>query len=422
MKILIVTMYFPPTGGGGAQRPSNLASHLPSLGVETHVLTPRDPKWIQQNGPTPPSAGVRVHRVRNLGPRTRLRGRELAGVRGGRRLLGEIGLLPRRVLVPDAQIVWALAAVPAALRIIRRHEIDVVLTTSPPVSLHLVGALSSCLARARWIADLRDPLVSSAYRRAEVRGERAVARLVAAQADALTTATHSAADEMRRLGRANGIAVIPNGCDLEDFDGLTYRRGTRFTITHTGSFLSHHRDPRPFFQALRRSGSDSVARFVGDLRPSDLAYAREIGLGERVQSLPFVPRRQALALQRESDALLLLIPEADGRGKAVVTAKLCEYVAARRPILAAIPIDGEAAGVLRQTGAAAIVAPDDVDGMAAALTAFERRWDAGVLSVPPTQADIRASLSGRAVAEGVADVLRSLPPAAPRVEKRRSPR
>jgi glycosyltransferase involved in cell wall biosynthesis len=405
MKILIVTMYFPPAGGGGAQRASNLVSHLPSLGVETHVLTPDDPKWIQQDEAAAPPTGVRVYRVRNVGPRTRLRGRELEAARGARRLLAEFGLLPRRMLVPDAQIVWALSAAPAALGIIRRHKIDVVLTTSPPVSLHLVGALSQCLTRARWVADLRDPLVSSAYRRAELRGEHAIARLVAARADAVTTATEGAAAELRSRGRTNGLAVIPNGCDPEDFDGLSYRRGERFRITHTGSFLSSHRDPRPFFQALQRSGPDSIARFVGDLRASDLAYAREIGLGERVQSLPFVPRRQALALQRDSDALLLLIPEAAGRGQAVVTAKLCEYLAARRPILAAVPGGGEAAGMLRRTGAAAIVEPGDVDGMTAALTEFERRWRADELYVPRIEGVFQSSLSGRAVAEGVAAVV-----------------
>ena len=322
-------------------------------------------------------------------------------------MLAELRLLPRRALVPDAEVVWALAAIPAVVRLLRRHAIDVVLTTSPPVSLHLVGAAAQRLTRARWIADLRDPIVSSPFRRAELRGEAALARLVARRADAVIAASHGIADEMRRLGRTDGITVLQNGCDSDAFAGLTYRPSDRFRITHTGSFHSR-RDPQPFLRALRGSSPDIVARFVGDLRPSDLAYAREIGVDNRVVSLPFVPHRQALALQRDSEALLLLIPDADGRGQSVLTAKLSEYVAARRPILAVVPVDGEAAGVLRETGAATIVAPADIAGMTAALADFERRWRAGVLDVPPLADELEARLSGRAVAEGVAAVGRSL--------------
>jgi hypothetical protein len=407
LRILIVTMYYPPAAGAGVQRPLALAGHLPSLGVETHVLTPDDAKWVHRDDETPAPPSVHVHRVRNRAPRTHLRGRELGESRGGRRLLAELRLLPRRALVPDPEVLWALAAIPAAARIVRDHRIDVVLTTSPPVSLHLVGAAARRLTRARWIADLRDPLIASAYRHAEYRTERSVARLVARHADAVVTASDGIADELRTLGRAEAVTVVLNGCDPKDFDGLVYRRSDQFRITHTGSFLSR-RDPRPFLRALRETSAATVARFVGDFRPADLAYAREIGVAQRVTTIPFVPRREALALQRDSEALLLLVPESGRRGHAVVTAKLSEYLAARRPILAAVPLGGEAARVLAATCAATIVAPDDVAGMVRALRSFERRWRHGTLDVPPLAGDLQSTLSGRALAEKIAAVSRSL--------------
>lgn len=405
--MLIVTMYFPPAAGGGAQRPLKLAAHLPSLGVETHVLTPDDAKWVQRDETARPPPAAHVHRVRNCGPRTRLRGREVEAARGAGRLFAECRMLPRRALVPDAEIVWALAAIPAAVQLVRRHAIDVVMTTSPPASLHLVGAAARRLTAARWIADLRDPIVSSPFRRAELRGELALGRLIARRADAVIAASGGIADEIRGLGCTGEVAVIQNGCDAEDFEGLTYQAADHFRITHTGSFLSR-RDPRPFLEALRLSSADIVARFVGDFRSSDLAYAREIGVRDRIVPMAFVPRREALALQRNSEALLLLVPDAKGRGRAVLTAKLFEYLAARRPILAAVPVDGEAARLLRPTGAATIVSPDDVTGMTAALADFELRWRTGVLNVPPLSPELQAGLSGRAVAEGVAAVVRSL--------------
>jgi hypothetical protein len=284
---------------------------------------------------------------------------------------------------------------------------DVVLTTSPPVSLHLVGAAARRMTRARWIADLRDPLIASAYRHAEYRGERSVARLVARQADAVVAASDGIASELRTLGRTEAVSVVLSGCDPEDFDGLDYRRSDQFRITHTGSFLSR-RDPRPFLRALRETSSATVARFVGDFRRRDLAYAHEIGVAHRVMTIPFVPRREALALQRDSEALLLLVPEAGRRGHGVVTAKLAEYLAARRPILAAVPLAGEAAHVLAATGAARIVAPDDVAGMVAALRSFERRWRRGTLHVPALAGDLEQTLTGRALAEKFAAVIRGL--------------
>ena len=93
-----------------------------------------------------------------------------------------------------------------------------------------------------------------------------------------------------------------------------------------------------------------MARFVGDFRDRDRAVIAELGLDDRVELIPYLPRHEALALQRDSDALLLLVPTGEGRGRFVVTTKIFEYLAAGRPILAAVPEDGAAAALLRETG------------------------------------------------------------------------
>src|SRR5262249_56590326 len=116
-----------------------------------------------------------------------------------------------------------------------------------------------------------------------------------------------------------------------------------------------------------RSGLDDVvARFLGDFRSTDREWAEQQGLGPRLELIPYAPRRTSLELQRDSEALLLLIPDAGGRGKGVLSGKVFEYLAAERPILAAVPPDGAAAGLVRDAGAGVVVAPDDVDGMEAA--------------------------------------------------------
>jgi glycosyltransferase involved in cell wall biosynthesis len=318
------------------------------------------------------------------------------------------------LLVPDENVTWNLTADRAAVQLIKRAGIDVLITTSPPVSVHLVGAVAQRATGVRWVADLRDSIVAHPHRRAESRvvrakewtGER-VARLVARRADGIVAVSDAIAEETRGLGPRGPVTTIANGSDFDDFDGLEYMSGERFRITHTGSFFGK-RDPRPFLTALARSGLDVEARFVGDFRSADRAWARDRGLDDRLRLLPYAPRREALELQRDSEALLLLIPEAAGRGKGVLSGKVFEYLAAERPILALVPPDGAAAELIRKTGAGVVVAPDDVDAIGEALAELERRWREGKLNGTLLSDEWKQRLSRRTRTEEYAEFLRGV--------------
>ena len=414
MKVLIVSLYFPPAGGGGVQRPLKLATHLPLLGIETHVLAPDDPKWIHSDEDLPPPTQAWVHRARYLGPKGRRPAAALYGRRGLDRVATRARLFSRRLLVPDENVSWNLTAIPAAVRIVRRERIDVVLTTSPPSSVHLVGAAVKRATGARWVADLRDSVIAHPHRRAErlparvkERGEHAVARVIARSADAIVAVSEAIAAEASGFRPVAPVVTIPNGCDFDDFEGLPYRPSERFRITHTGSFFGK-RDPRPFLSALAESGLDVVARFVGDFRAGDREWAEALGLGDRLELHPYAPRRRALELQRDSEALLLLIPEAAGRGRGVLSGKVFEYLAAERPILAAVPPEGAAAALIRETGAGVVAPPDDVPALVDALEGLHARWRAGTLDGTPLGPEARRRLSRHARAEDLAKLLRSL--------------
>ncbi|MBV8396311.1 MAG: glycosyltransferase [Actinobacteria bacterium] len=404
MKVLLVTLYFPPAGGGGVQRPLKFATHLPELGIETHVLAPDDPKWIHRDEDLAPPTLAWVHRARYVGPVGRKPAEELHGTTGLDRLQRQAALLGRRFLVPDENVSWNVTAIPTAIRIVRREGIDVVITTSPPSSVHLIGAAVKRATGVRWVADLRDSLVAHPHRRAErlvVRAkeqtEHLVAKLVASQADAIVAVSESIAEEMRARSPRGPVVHVSNGSDFDDFAGLDYRRGESFRITHTGSFFGR-RDPRPFLTALAQVDG-VVARFVGDFRAADLEWAEGLGLGDRLELIPYVPRRRSLGLQRDSEALLLLIPEADGRGRGVLSGKVFEYLAAERPILALVPTDGAAARLLEETGASVVVAPEDVEGTVRALTDLRDRWRAGALDGTPLSDEWRRRLSRRSRVE-----------------------
>ncbi len=414
MKVLLVSLYFPPAGGGGVQRTLKTAAHLPALGIETHVLAPDDPKWVHRDDELEPPTQAWVHRARYLGPRGRRPADELHGTSGLARLGVQARLFGRRLLVPDENVPWTLTAIPAAIRIARREGIDVVLTTSPPSSVHFVGAAVKRATGARWVADLRDSLVAHPHRRAERRlvrikeqGEHGVATLVARYADAVVAAAEAIADEARTLEPRGPVVTIANGSDFDDFSGLEHHPSERFRITHAGSFFGR-RDPRPFLTALADSGLDIIARFVGDFRPADREWAEGLGLGDRLELIPYVPRRRSLELQRDSEALLLLIPEAGGRGRGVLSGKVFEYLAAERPVLAVVPPEGAAAELMRETGAGVIAAPDDVPAIREALEGLHARWCAGDLDGTPLDAETKRRLSRETRVEELAELLRSL--------------
>jgi glycosyltransferase involved in cell wall biosynthesis len=415
MKLLLVTLYFPPAGGGGVQRPLKFASHLPALGIETHVLAPDDPKWVHQDVDLPLPTQAWIHRARYLGPRSRRLADELHG-RGGLDLaLRRASSVGRRLLLPDENVTWNATAIPKAISIVRREGIDVVLTTSPPGSVHLIGAAVQRATGVKWVADLRDSIVLHPHRSVEGAGARAkqkaragVARLVARQADAIVAVSEAIAEETRALEPRGRVVTIANGSDFDDFAGLAYARGDRFRLTHAGSFFGK-RDPKPFLRALAESRLEDVTvRFVGDFRPGDREFMETLGLGDRVEVIDYVPRRESLRLQRDSDALLLLIPDAGGRGRGVLSGKVFEYLAAERPVLAVVPPDGAAAKLVRETGAGLVAGPDDVPGIRDALLELHSRWRDGGLNGTPLTSEWRDKLSRASRVEELAELLESL--------------
>lgn len=413
-KVLIVCFYFPPAGGGGVQRPLKLARYLPELGIETHVLAPTDSRWIHRDEGLEVPAQAHVHRVRFPGPRGRLPAEELYELRGLRRLARKAAFVPRRLLLPDETALWLPGALRAARRIVRREGIDVVITTSPPLSTHLIGASLRRHTEVRWIADLRDSMVAKPDRhferrlvRIKERVQKHVARLVASRADAIVTVTPSIAEEMKALGARCELEVVPNGADLEDFAAVAYEPGERFRISHTGNFFGK-RNPRPFLNALAQVDAPVTASFIGDFRAADRDWAAGLGLGERLELMGFLPHEQAIRSQRSSDALLLLIPDRGGRGLGVASGKLYEYLAARRPILAVAPPEGVAAELIRDAGAGIVVPPDDESAIKAALEELIERWRRGELGDVELPPELRERIDRRARVREIAALIEKL--------------
>ena len=303
VKVLLVTMYFPPAGGGGVQRSLKLAQYLPALGIETHVLAPDDPKWVHRDPELRVPTQAWVHRVRYVGPRARKPAEELAATDGPRARARpgaghrppparprrerdlephrDPGRDPHRAARGDRRRDHDLAARLGALRRRCRAEGD-----------------RCALARRPARPARREPAPPLRHDRGPgaAGGERAArAARRAARRTPSRCVSEAIADEVRGLGAA--------GRRPHDRERLRLRRLRRARVparrrgsgsrTRGASSASATRG-----RSCRRShdsGLDAVARFVGDFRSSDREWAESLGLGDRLELVDYAPRARVAA-------------------------------------------------------------------------------------------------------------------------------
>ena len=191
--------------------------------------------------------------------------------------------------------------------------------------------------------------------------------------------------------------TIANGSDFDDFAGLEYHPSRALPDHARRLVLRQARPAAVPDRARARRTASSPASSATSAPPT--ASGRRAGIGDRIELIPYAPHRRALELQRDSEALLLLIPEAGGRGKGVLSGKVFEYLAAERPILAVVPPDGAAAELIRDAGAGVVVAPDDIDGIEPSCGELRDRWRAGALDEAPLADEWQRKVSRRARVE-----------------------
>ncbi|HET6849219.1 MAG TPA: glycosyltransferase [Gaiellales bacterium] len=421
-RVLIVAYYFPPAGGSGVHRVLKLCKYLPEFGWDVDVLAPDDPKWVAHD-PSLDSkvpADVVVHRARYVGPDQAQSGTErIAAAEGWHALTARASLAGRRLLLPDPAAPWIPFAARTGIRAVRERGIDVVLTSSPPTSSHVVGNIISRRTGVPWVADFRDSWLANPHRRYERRSVRYKRSLLAqiaertmAPATALTAVTDVIREEAEGYTKQPVISrTISNGCDFDDFAAYQHRGSAKLRLLHAGYFFGA-RSPRPLLQAVRalldrRPALRDVleVRFVGGFRSVDREWAEGLQLGPVIDVEGTLPHEQTLREMKESDALVLLIPSAGGIGRTVLSGKVFEYLAAERPILGLVPPDGAAAELLRSAGHDWIADPDDVGAITATVERLVDAWIANRLPDVVIPAELRATLDRRARVEEMAGVL-----------------
>jgi len=366
-RILLVTGYFPPYSPLGAVRAPALVSHWLGQGHDVRVVaienpsitgmlaSPLPPDHVAYVPFTPP--GRTVERLLRALRRSRGTAEPVVAAAFPARRSRFEGLRNtyRQVMqFPDHYRTWVRPAVAAGLELAAAWRPDLIYSSGPPHSGHIVACRLSRRLSVPWIAELRDTWANNPYSDAPAPiawATTVYANAVLRHARAAVLLTRTAEAETKAALGCPTI-VSYNGFTEEDFAGLESPEPLdpeRLTILHAGVIYAGRRDPVALFQALAILGPRRHAvrvKFYHDQMDAVAQRAERLGVRDVIEICPPVPRREILRIERAAD-VLLLSRWADPRDDGVIPGKLFEYIGARRPILAIGSTTGEAAEIVR---------------------------------------------------------------------------
>ena len=403
-KILVITYYWPPSGGSGVQRWLKFVKYLSQMGWEPIVYTPENPSFtikddsLEKDIPT----SIEIIKLPIWEPYDAFnKFSKLFGKKdikqsdfvttGKKSLFQQISTWIRgNFFIPDARVFWVRPSVAFLQDFIKSNEIEKIITTGPPHSVHLIGLkLKKKNPSLKWIADFRDPWtewdlldtlsVSTLARKIHSKQERDVLQT----ADRVITI---APYHVARLEALSGrkVDLITNGFDEDDFKNIVHTKTSKFTIRHVG-IVDELRDPRPVMEAIKELckhdaefASDIRIEFIGNVNSTFKKFIEnDIILASITRFVDQMPHTQLLTLYGQTDLqLLVLAYTAIAPGN--LPGKFFEYLASGNSILAIGPVEGDAAAVLNITKAGKIFERCDEKGIQEALQYYYSYWKTGV--------------------------------------------
>jgi len=395
--VLIVTYYWPPAGGPGVQRVLKFAKYLPEFGWRPVILTVKKGEFFALDPSLEQEAqGITVYRSGILEPGNLYR--KLSGMRTEDPI--PVGVLEkpptglgqkishairRNLFIPDAKIGWYPFGVHLGKKIIRREKPDLIFSSSPPPTVHLIARTLAKTFRLPFVADFRDPWTDIYYYAINPRcslTEKLDKRLEAkVMRDASALIFISEMDKERYCSTNNQKCYyIPNGYDELDFQNITIEENPPlFIITHLGS-LNFGRFPKELFDALQElKGTHPQIfnhlkiRFIGNVEAQVKSFIHHNGFDPYVEYRGYLPHNQALQIAARSN-LLLLVNVKSPDSKRIVAGKTFEYLRLRKPIIAITPPDGELARLLNKFQRTYIIDFGEIELLKKALSHEFKLW------------------------------------------------
>lgn len=456
-RVLIVSYYWPPAGGSGVQRWVKFAKYLPAEGWQPVIYTPQNPELSSVDETllkdVPAEAEIVKRPItepysfyrRLFGSKSSTDMQSLIKASGATATGGEVnpisggakswkqGLslwIRGNFFIPDPRVWWVRPSVRFLKKYLKEHPVDVIVTTGPPQSMHLIGRGLHRATGIPWVADFRDPWTRMFYykhlhlSRSSDRRHHKLEKSVLDEASAIISVTPFVQREFQEM-TGTPVVLITNGFDTSDFppfagetaspagdsDAGSRRslslpgqadpfrvnvrsasespagegRTERFCVTHTGLFAEDG-NPLALWDALAAKCSEDEAfrsalriRLVGKVDAAIIAALEERGLGGCVDALGYRSHDEAVAEQRAAGLLILPLRQ-EPEYRNVLPGKIFEYLAAGRPILGIGQEDGAAAQVLADTRTGVMHDWDKSERIRAAVDAA---WD-GTLPFAPS--------------------------------------
>lgn len=428
-KVLIITYYWVPSGGAGVQRWVKFTKYLRSFGWEPVIFTPQNPEYpaldpsLEKDVPS----DVEVIKIPIWEPYNiyrNLMGKKNEPINAG--FISEnkkSGWKERfsiwirgNFFIPDPRRFWVKPSVKFLKKYISENQIDAIVTTGPPQSMHLIGAgLKKFFPTLPWLADFRDPWTNIDFyddlhlTKIADRIHHQLEKKVVTTADVVVVVSKSMKEDFLRL-QPKKIETIPNGFDEEDFRTNETELDEKFTISHIGT-LNAARNPITFWKVLNelcteneQFKSDLLIQLIGKVDYTVVEEINENNLKDNFVKIDYLPHKEAIAKQMSSQVLLLLINQTNN-AKGIVTGKLYEYLAAHRPILGVGPTDGDVSELLRNTQTGIMIDFDDEKLMKETLLHFYEQYKRKSLTV---SAESMEKFSRKNLTRDVANLLDSI--------------
>ena len=365
-KVLIITYYWPPSGGAGVQRWLKFTKYFNHFDIEPTVLTVNPNKAsypVRDETLLAETNGIRVITTNTFEPygaykkvssKSEIPYSGFANESNPSFIQQVTRFIRGNFFIPDARKGWNKYAIQKAKELLSQEKFDVVITTSPPHSTQLIGLKLKEEFNLPWVADLRDPWTDIYYYKYmnhtswAKKTDAKMERLVLEKADDIVVVS----DAIKKMFASKSVAVdvnkihvIPNGFDEEDFKKVVHTSNDEFVITYTGT-LSNVYDASGFISAFRSIKAKIKLKLVGRIADDVVKKLKE----ENIEIIGHVDHSKSIEYLMKSDALLLIIPKMENN-EGILTGKLFEYLAARKPIIALGPKHGDAAAIIQECAA-----------------------------------------------------------------------
>lgn len=410
-RVLVITYYWPPTGGSGVQRWVKFARYLPEEGWQPVIYTPENPEQLAVDTSLEAEipAGIEIIKTRVTEPYDLYRkfllksghSREIVEVNPvnaqDKSFMQKVAMWIRGNLFrPDPRCLWINPSVRYLKKYLSEHPVDIIVSTGPPQSMHLIGRKLARETGIPWIADFRDPWTKIFYfkhlamMKSTVRWHEKMEKKVLDEADAVVAVSPVVQQEFQAMTQTP-VELITNGFDECDFDSAENNPASGgpdrdFIITHTGLFAADG-NPTVLWQVLAEKCSEDETfrktlkiRLVGKTDGQIMDSIEEAGIADNVTDLGYQPHSVAVREQRNASLLILPLRK-EPEYKAVLPGKLYEYLASWRPVLGIGQPDGAMSMILNMTKTGIVLDWEDKESISRYIDLCWERHLKGILTV-----------------------------------------